>query len=260
MRQYDADGGVDVWTHNPTTSYVLAQTDPMGRTTSYALDSDGYVTQQTNPDGSTVGYQYQSAFHALVSMTKQAPRQLHHLRLRLGGHLTSTTDALGDVTAYGYNAAGLETSVTEIPDHNTTTFAYDADRRLTSTTDALHEVTGYAFDANGDPLTTTDALGRVTTTNYDVMGRLTQTTDALGGLSSATSCTSTAGLALQSTDALGHIASSVYDPYHRGLTTSSLAAVNTPVQAANLSSYDSAGQTTGVRETPTATGQLLVLR
>ena len=149
------------------------------------------------------------------------------------------------MTAYGYNAAGLETSVTD-PDHNTTTFAYDADRRLTSTTDALHEVTGYAFDANGDPLTTTDALGRVTTTNYDVMGRLTQTTDALGGLSSATY--DAAGLALQSTDALGHIASSVYDPYHRGLTTSSLAAVNTPVQAANLSSYDSAGQTTGVRD------------
>ena len=152
---------------------------------------------------------------------------------------------MGDVTAYGYNSSGLETSVTD-PDHNTTTYAYDADRRLTSTSDALHEVTGYAFDADGNPLTTTDALGRVTTTNYDVMGRLTKTTDALGGLSSATY--DAAGLALQSTDALGHVGSSVYDPYHRGLTTSSLAAVNTPVQAANLSSYDNAGQTTGVRD------------
>ncbi len=80
------------------------------------------------------------------------------------GHLTSTTDALGDVTQLRLQRRrprDQHDRPAEPHDH----VAYDADRRLTSTTDPLGDVTAYTYDANGNPLTTTDALGSVTTTH-----------------------------------------------------------------------------------------------
>ncbi len=243
LKQFAADGGPTQWAR-AASGWVTAETDALGRTTTYALDSDGYVTRQTNPDGSTLGYQYQTAFHALVSMT-DARGETTTYAYDPQGHLTSTTDALGDVTAYGYNSAGLETSVTDALGH-TTTSAYDADRRLTAVTDALNHTTTYAYDANGNLQTTTDALGRVTTSNYDVMGRATQTVDAAGN--QATNTYNAAGLELSSTDALGRVAQPTYDSYGRGLVPTQQQAVGTPVQANTVQNFDAAGRVTATRD------------
>ena len=130
LEQIAANGGVTLQGWN--NGYLTSTTDPDGRTTTYALDSDGYTTQVTNPDGTTESYQYQSDFHALTQSTDQNGKTTTYA-YDGSGHLTSTTDPNHNVTAYAYNSLGEQTSMTD-PRGAVTTFAYDTLRRLTTTT------------------------------------------------------------------------------------------------------------------------------
>jgi hypothetical protein len=65
-----ADGGATNWTYS--NGFVSTVTDPLGRTTTYVLDSQGYATLTSLPGGATRAYQYQlpywqdhSQFYAL---------------------------------------------------------------------------------------------------------------------------------------------------------------------------------------------------
>ncbi|MEK7674628.1 MAG: RHS repeat-associated core domain-containing protein [Verrucomicrobiota bacterium] len=111
-----------------------------------------------------------------------------------------TTDARGNSTFYGYDAAGRSTAVTNALGQVSRN-EYDASGNLTSTTDALGRATSYVYDALNrrvqvvfpDQSTQTtfyDALGRrvaetdqaniTTWFGYDALGRLTSVTNALG--------------------------------------------------------------------------------
>ena len=109
------------------------------------------------------------------------------------GQQTASVDALGFVTARGYDATGNLTSVTEYAtataagswtlaayaapatssDDRSTAYAYDKANRRTSETRSNVE---FSTAANG-----TSARGNVVTTyGYDALGNLTRTTDATG--------------------------------------------------------------------------------
>jgi YD repeat-containing protein len=237
LQQVAGDGGVTAWTYS--NGYVSTETDPLGRTTTYARDSAGYVTQETLPDGSTQSYQYlNNGFHSLATFTNERGYSTTY-SYDSQGHQTTQTNALGQTTSYAYSASGLQTTVTD-PLGHTSSYAYDSDRRLTAATDPLGDVTTYTYDSNGNQATVTDARGDVTTTSYDVMGRLTAQTDALGNTSSYTY--NGAGLQLTSTDAAAVQSSTVYDAFNRGLGAQAISGVGTQVQQDNLSSYDAAGQ------------------
>ncbi|HVS34951.1 MAG TPA: RHS repeat-associated core domain-containing protein, partial [Gemmataceae bacterium] len=242
--QYDADGGVYTFLRDATTELVTEEIDPMGRTTQFAYDSSGYVTLETLPDSTTVQSQYQTLDHLVTSATDQ----LGHTATSSydsAGHLTSTTDALSNVTAYAYSTSGLETSMTDARG-NTTYYAYDSYRRLTATTDALSNTTTQSYDANGFPLTTTDALGHVTTTTYDVMGRLSYWTDPLGGVTSMTYYFD--GLHATDQDALGRVNGTLYDAADRGLVEDQFLAEGTAQASDVLYAYDMAGRLDGMRD------------
>jgi RHS repeat-associated protein len=235
--QTAADGGVTTNTYS--NGYLTAQIDPLNRTTTYTRDGSGYITSQTNPDGSIVTYQYQSAFHALTTVTNER-NYTTTFAYDGQGHQTSQTNALGQTTSYTYNTSGEQIAATD-PLGHTTSYSYDGDRRLSSMTDALGNVTSYTYDANGNPQTTVDALSRTTTTVYDVMGRETGTINALGGRTTMTYLAN--GLQLSQTDQNSNLTTYAYDSYNRGLLALSVAGSGSTNAVSDTAYYyDNAGR------------------
>jgi RHS repeat-associated protein len=238
LQQVAGDGGLTVWTRD-SNGRVVTQTDPLSRVTTFTRDSLGYVTQETFPDGNSISYGYQSAFHALTTVTNERGYNTTY-SYDSNGHLIRETNALTQTTTFGWTASGLLQAVTDALNH-TTTLSYDATtRRLTTQTDPLGDVTSFTYDVNGNLLTMTDPLGRITTLTEDALGRLTQQQDALNNLTTWTY--SAAGLQLTSLDPLSRLTSTVYDSFNRGLVYRNIEAVGTSVQRSTGSLFDNAGQ------------------
>lgn len=112
----------------------------------------------------------------------------------------SYTRRYNDGTVLEYNAAGLQTSITD-SNGNATLYAYDSEERVTSITDPVGLVTTFTYGAGGklsridypdgrstqwdynvagDLVRYQDVNGDVTTHNYDEAGRLTAQTDPRG--------------------------------------------------------------------------------
>src|SRR5207248_2645640 len=114
---------------------VLAATDPLGRTTSYAYDNLDRRTVITSPDPDGAGPQTAPATQFAYDSV---------------GNLIRSTDALGRPTA----------------------FTYDVLNRMLSVTDALGGTATMQYDPLGNLTKMTDALGRVTENVYDRLDRL----------------------------------------------------------------------------------------
>jgi RHS repeat-associated protein len=99
------------------------------------------------------------------------------------------TDALGYAVTTAYDAAGNTLSVTDQNSH-VTSYAYDADNRKTTQTDAcgtgLARTTTTAYDQVGNVQTVTDALNHTTSYTYDSLNRQITATDPLGHVTSTT--------------------------------------------------------------------------
>ena len=68
----------------------------------------------------------------------------------------------------------------------TTTYTYDAQDNLLSTTDPLGHTTSYTYNATRQVLTTKDARNQTTTNTYDPKGNLLTTTDAANNVTTYT--------------------------------------------------------------------------
>ncbi len=115
--------------------------------------------------------------------------------------MTSQTDALGNVTACGFDAFGNQVSQS-LPDPNTgaqdggqltTTYGYDLDGNEISATDPMHNVTTIGYDAFGNQIsqslpnpTTGLAGGPTTSYTFDAMGDVLSLTDPDGNTTSWT--------------------------------------------------------------------------
>lgn len=94
------------------------------------------------------------------------------------GNLATITDAIGRVTILSYNVHGQLTGI-QSPGGLMTGMVYDNMQRLISTTQDTATST-YGYDANGNLATTTRADGNQLFYQYDAANRLTQITDSLG--------------------------------------------------------------------------------
>ncbi|MGW4458869.1 LamG-like jellyroll fold domain-containing protein [Streptomyces albidoflavus] len=182
---------------------------PSGLTTRYTYDGVGRKISETqvsdtHPDGVTTSYAYDAASHVVTergaktenTVTKEAHRAEISRSYDEDGRLLQETvrDLEGEdaerVTAYGYDAHGLNNKVTD-PAGRTTRHQFDAFGRVRETTDPAGNRTSYAYtsrgelaetklhDWTGDPIGTTRDL--VTESRaYDPAGRLASTTDAMG--------------------------------------------------------------------------------
>jgi len=128
----------------------------------------------------------------------------------LNGNLVRTTDPLGRVTQFIYDASG-----------NVTTFEYDGQGNLTAITDPEQNLkppadrlkTTFTYNSAGQPLTTTDPLGNTTIFEYDTAGNLVRITDPLGSATNRTY--DLVSRLIAQTDALGRTTRFSYDSLNR---------------------------------------------
>ncbi|HZE69209.1 MAG TPA: RHS repeat-associated core domain-containing protein [Pyrinomonadaceae bacterium] len=182
------------FTYEPTYNQVTSVTDPLSHTTSYAYDSKGNVTSINDP----LNHQTRLAYNPrgqLISMTNPLEHttqwsynvgDLLSVTNPLGnttsrfvdglGRPVSTSDALGRISRYTYNALNQITEATD-PRGGITSFSYDQNGNLLTVTDARNSVTGYTYDAMDRVVTRRDPLLRDESYQYDAKGNVIQVTD-----------------------------------------------------------------------------------
>lgn len=235
-----------------TSTQVDRNPSPAAYTTTYAYaDTAGLLSSVTTPAGVTTSYAYDPA-----------------------GERTQMTDGARNVTRYGYDLLGRQTSQT-LPDGTSQHAVYDeaGNAIRSSQDDALGTTlrsTSAGYDANGNPTSATDAMGNATTFSYDAAGRLSSETQPVSASSAITTSFGydAAGNMTRYTDGNGNATIYTYNTWNlrestivpATATTSSAAdrtfttTYNADGQAASKSSpggvtvtdsYDPLGQLTG---------------
>lgn len=226
----DTRGGNTAYDYN-TGGRLTKVTDPLGRTVINEYDASGKVIKQTDPRGQVTQY----AYDALLGTTVTRPNGGRWTDHYMGNVLVGTSDAIGNHTAFGYDA-NLNLIATTDPRGNTTRMTYDArGNMLTKTAPApLSYVEKWTYDANDNVLTYTDGRGKVTTFSYDSANRVTKQVFP-DQWSNGFTYTSAGQLATKLT-ARGHRWTYDYDP------AGNLTAATSPLGNKVTMSYDGSGR------------------
>jgi YD repeat-containing protein len=209
-KSVDVFGRTQTWVNDSATGLAIGTTDAANISSSIARDAAGHITQETDRLGRITKYIRDAKGNALtttrafgtpVVSSESATYDSRGLRL-------SRTDALGNRTDFTYNTAGqllTETQPADVlngvrpvkkytydavgrlvsvidPQNRTTSFGYDANNRLVTTTyaDATFELTTYGTGAASNRIISKrDRNGTVTTYGYDAAGRKNLTTQVL---------------------------------------------------------------------------------
>jgi YD repeat-containing protein len=162
------------------------------------------------------------------------------------GRLASSTDALGKVTSYQYDAFGNRTGVTTAIDAGSRlqqTFGYDRRNLQTSMQEdpaALDISTSMEYDAFGRVISQTDALGKVSQQSYDRLGRVVQIRDRLNQVQASTY--DAFDRVLTQADSLGSVTSYSYNTATRSVS------IRTPEGITVTSARNRHGQTQTVTD------------
>jgi RHS repeat-associated protein len=200
------------YTYTPDDSQLVADTDPLGRTTVRSY-TNGCLTSVTDAMGHLTSFSCNGS-----------------------GLRTSATDSLGNTTAFGYRGGDLievidplkrkKTFVYDVlgrsvskaePDGTLTLAEYDLNDRIVRTTDALSGITEYSFDQNGNPSMVRMPNASKISYTYDAMNRLRERTDALGRIERWTY--DALGHVLSATDRKGQVTTFSYDVLSRPVLT-----------------------------------------
>jgi RHS repeat-associated protein len=242
-----------------TNGNVTSVTDGAGRTTHATYDAEGQLTKETLGDGSTRELTY-DASGAVASRTDGRgkttiyhyddagnrtetidPLARHTLReYDKAGNVVREIDALQRVTTYTYDAADRPTTISYPgPDAHDVGYAYDADGRRSSMTDAAGTST-YDYDGLGRLVATHTASGKDVTFAYDLADRRTSIGYPNGHTVAADYDAS--GRLTAITDWLGHTTTFSYD------ADGQLARTGYPTSPSTTDQYeyDPAGQLTGL--------------
>jgi YD repeat-containing protein len=160
-------------TDNTTASYSTTYT--------YQGTTD-LIASVTQSDGTTVSYSYTEdaqGVDQVTGVTTGTGAAAQSVTFTYGTNSTTVTDGLGNATQYQYNAAGELTAVIA-PTVNgvspTTTYTYDANGNLLTSTDPDGNVTSYSYDANGNLLSVEDGAGNTITYTYNANDQVTSKT------------------------------------------------------------------------------------
>jgi RHS repeat-associated protein len=183
---------------------LLTSTDPKTGTTTYTYDTSNRVLTVTDPWGALTTYGYASTdripstvtdplnhvttsviTNGLVTSTTDADGVTTSFGFDTNRRLTSTTNGLGKQTLFEYDTAGRRTKVTT-PAGRVTSTIYDAAGRVKSITAPDLGATSYLYDAAGRTLLVTDPTLAVTSYTYDTAGRTGSMTAPNGAVTSYT--------------------------------------------------------------------------
>ncbi|HEY4026495.1 MAG TPA: DNRLRE domain-containing protein, partial [Candidatus Dormibacteraeota bacterium] len=163
---------------------LLTAADAMGHTTTYSYDAQGDLRRLVEPSGLVTDLTYDElgrqvsqrqtsdAFpNGLVSTTAYdvSGRVAALTEPPVANAITGLTHQRVATTTYDGNGNVASVTVSDATGGDVarrTTFAYDADDRQVSATDALGGTTATSYDAAGNVAQVRDALGRVTATSY----------------------------------------------------------------------------------------------
>jgi RHS repeat-associated protein len=167
----------------PTTNFLLSETDSLNRTRAFTYDGLGNVSSVTDLAGSanavTTFFTHDPSFSQITSVTDP----LGHTStfgLDSRGNLLSAADPLGNTSFYAHDFEGRLTTVAD-PLGNAWQFGYyGAD--LTVATDPYGSTVGIVADEAGRAVAITDPMGQTSKFQYNPLNRITQRTDPLGGI------------------------------------------------------------------------------
>jgi YD repeat-containing protein len=222
-------------------SEITLVTDAVGRQWTYSWTPVGLLSSVTDQYGDQVSYGYDAA-QFLTATTESAPG--HTAFTATQGYdkahrVTSSTDALHNISTVGYDATNNVTSYADALGH-AMTFGYDALKRVTSSTDALTDRTPIAYDNSGNLTSVTDPLGRATTYSFDAQNRQLTVTDPNKGLTST--AYDVAGNLTKLTDPANNVTTYSYDVSNR------LTSTTDPLGHSATLAFDAASEVTATTD------------
>jgi RHS repeat-associated protein len=163
-------------TYSEAFSEPTSVTDPMGRITSYAYDTNGNPTAVTDP----LGRQTMFGYDGEGERTSITDPEGHATDFTYShGNQVAVTDPLGHETQVSYDAVGQPVGILD-PEGRLTQLAYDQDNEPISATNPAGQTTGYAYDADGNLVSVTDPRGHTQEGTYNALDELSSWTDAIG--------------------------------------------------------------------------------
>jgi RHS repeat-associated protein len=174
------DTAGQVWTYGYNAAGQLTSvTDPQTHVTTYNYDAQGRLTTVVNANNATaltLNYLPNCDTSNPGHVNCDLPQSVTDSEGRTVGY---TRDALDRVTVTAYPDGSTDTDVYINLDRTSSTdrlgrmtaYTFDADRRLTGVTDPLTHVVSYDYFANGALNTLTDQNGNVTTWTIDIQSR-----------------------------------------------------------------------------------------
>lgn len=201
----DREGGITSFKYWTSTSspappstvvgLVKSTTNQRSKTTSFDYDSSGNQTQITNPLGfkTTLGYDSSGRRTSRRDPRGNVPvppaGYLTQWTYDAVDHVSTVTDARGNVTTYDYTDNELPWKVTRNENDATprvTTLDYDNASRLWKTTDPRNGTETRLYWPDGQLKSIQSPEGNKTTYDYDTSGRLTTLVEPNGNAPGAT--------------------------------------------------------------------------
>lgn len=235
----DANGVVTTMTYDTRGRLKTRTVD--STTTTFDYDNAGNLTKITQPNSSYLEYTYDNA-NRLTDIEDNLGNKISYTLDLLGNRtaenvyddlsalqrtqsrtfdnlsqLIQTVGGASQITVYGYDGNGNQTSVLDPLSRNSTS-DFDALNRLIEQTDPAANDTTYDYDGRDNLTSVTDPRGLITTYSYDGLDNQTQQVSPDTGTTTYTY--DDAGNRLTQTDAKGVVTTFTYDALNRVSTIS----------------------------------------
>lgn len=165
----DAAGQTTKYTYNAA-GQLLTRTDALGEEMQYDYDSHGNLQQVINANSKT---QVSFTYDALDRVATSTDSEGYVIAYTYDPADRLLTQTYPDGSQQKSEWANLDLKSTTDRLGNTTAYSYDAVRDLLSVTDPLSHITHFAYYENQSPKSLTDANGHTTTLSIDIQNRVT---------------------------------------------------------------------------------------